>query len=112
MCGRRVTPSALTLGFFLVNCTSPLSLPHDSVTDQSNLREQGMVYSGLQLMASIMVGKAWQQEVEATGHMVSTAMKQRKMDSGAHLFMHYKIQDQEIVLPTLEGGLPSSINLI
>ena len=108
MCGRRVTPSAMTLGFFLVSCTRYLSSLRDTA---SNLGEQGMVYFGSQLMKSIMAGKAWQQEFEAAGHMTSTATKQREMNPGAHLFMHRKIPDHGIALPTLKSSLSSSINL-
>lgn len=44
-------------GLPLVSCKSHLSLLCNAVSDQSNLRKQRMVYSALQLMLSIMVGR-------------------------------------------------------
>lgn len=62
---------------------------------------------------SIMVGKAHQWELKASGHSASTVRKQRETDAGAQLPLLFPMQSgtsaHGMVTPTgKEGQLPQS----
>lgn len=54
-------------------------------------------------MQSAVVVKSWQQELEAAGHIASSAVKERAMDAGAQLAFSFSFSSE----PQDGSSLPS-----
>lgn len=57
--------------------------------DKDDLREKGLIWAHSPRILSIVIDKPWQQELEATDHITSSARKQGVMNPGAQLTYSY-----------------------